>query len=135
VRGEGWRDVDDARGGAGFRDRLVHRVEYRQPEMLCPGFSRRHAADHLRPVGERLLRVECTGLSGHPLGDDLGVPVDAEAHAPASPARLLSICLQASSSSFTASTLTLKFWRAAASSSISTIFSTPPAPSTHGTPT
>src|SRR4029078_8330231 len=134
VRGEGWRDVDDARGGAGFRDRLVHRVEYRQPEMLCPGFFRRHAADHLRPVGERLLRVDCTGLSGHPLGDDLGVPVDEDAPGNASSARLFSICLHASSSSLTASTLTLKFWRAAASSSISTIRSTPSAPITHGTP-
>src|SRR6476646_5087490 len=50
-------------------------------------------------------------------------------------ARLLSICLQASSSSFTASTLTLKLSRAVESSSISTIRSTPFSPITTGTPT
>src|SRR5689334_17760927 len=103
--------------------------------MLGPALPRRHAADHLRAVSERLLRVEGAGLAGHPLGDDLRVPIDKDAHATVSSARLLSICLQASSSSFTASTLTLKFSRAWASSSISTIRSTPPAPITIGTPT
>src|SRR5437763_11842263 len=103
--------------------------------MLGAAFAGGHAADHLRAVGERLLRMERAGLAGHPLGDDLGALVDEDAHATASSARLLSICLQASSSSLTASTLTLKFSRAVASSSISTIRSTPPATITQGTPT
>src|SRR5213080_653304 len=100
--------------------------------MLAAAFSRRNTGDHLCAVGQRLLRVECSGFAGHSLGDDLGVLVDEDAHATASAERLLSICLQASSSSFTASTLTLKFSRAWAFSSISTIRSTPPAPITTG---
>src|SRR4051812_25229246 len=110
-------------------------VEDRQAEMLGTALPRSYAANHLRPVGQRLLSVEGAGFARHPLGDDLGVAVDENAHATASSARLLSICLQATSSSFTASTLTSKFSRAVASSSISITFSTPPAPSTHGTPT
>src|SRR3954453_359942 len=58
-----------------------------------------------------------------------------DAQATASSARLGSICLQATRSSFTASTLTSKFLRACSSNAISTIRSTPSAPSTHGTPT
>src|SRR5436190_13385872 len=103
--------------------------------MVGAAFPRRDAADHLRAIAKRLLRVECAGFASHPLSDDLGVPVDENAHATASWARLLSICLQASSSSFTASTLTLKFSRADESSSISTMRSTPPSPITTGTPT
>jgi hypothetical protein len=49
---------------------------------VVPPFARRHAADHLRAVGERLLRVEGAGLAGHALRDDLGVPVDENAHSP-----------------------------------------------------
>ena len=121
VRGEWRRDVDHGRRRTGLRNRLVHGVEHRQADMLGPALPRSDAADHLGAVSERLLRVERAGLAGHPLGDDLGVAVDEDAHATASSARLLSICLQASSSSFTASTLTLKFSRASALSSISTI--------------
>jgi len=57
-----------------------------------------------------------------------------EAVADAHP-RLPSICLQASSNSFTASTETLKLALASSFSSISTTFSTPPAPRMQGTPT
>jgi 2-oxoglutarate dehydrogenase E1 component len=135
VRGERRRHVDHAGSRAGLGDRFMYRVEYGQADMLGPAFPGGHARDHLSSVGERLLGMERAGLAGHPLRDDLGAAVDEDAHATASSARLLSICLQATSSSFTASTLTSKFWRACGSSSISTIRSTPPAPSTTGTPT
>ena len=49
------------------------RVEHRQAEMGRAALPRRHAADHLRAVGERLLRMERAGLAGHALGDDLGI--------------------------------------------------------------
>src|SRR6185503_14558421 len=99
---------------AGLRYRFVHRVENRQPKVRLAAFAGSHAADHLRAVGKRLLRVERAGFASHPLRDDLGVPVDEDAHAGTASARLLSICLQASSSSFTASTLTWKFCLASA---------------------
>src|SRR5689334_6936328 len=113
----------------------MDRVEHGQPEVRRAALPRRDSADHLRSVIKRLARVERARLAGHPLGDDPGVAIDEDAHATASSARLLSICLQASSSSFTASTLTLKLLRASLFSSISTMRSTPPAPITHGTPT
>src|SRR5581483_2851915 len=109
--------------------------EHRQAHMGLAALPRGHAADQLRAVGERPFRMERARFAGHPLRDDLRIPLDENAHATASSARLLSICLQASSSSFTASTLTSKFWRASALSSISMIRSTPPAPRTTGTPT
>ena len=109
VRGERRRDVDHAGGGAGLRDRFVRPCRTPAGRDARAALPRRDAADHLRAVGERLLGVEGAGLTGHPLGDDLGVAVDEDAHASA---RLPSICLQATSSSFTASTLTLKFSRA-----------------------
>src|SRR5258705_2859002 len=130
IRGERRRDIDKGRGTAPFLDGFVNGVEHGEPEGGRAALRRRHPADHLRPVVQRLLGVERPGFTGHSLGDDPGVPIDEDTHA-----RLPSICLQATSSSFTASTLTLKFSRAASSSSISTIRSTPPPPATHGTPT
>ena len=40
----------------------------------------RHTRNHLRPVIERLLRVEGAGVSGHPLSNDLGVLVYEDGH-------------------------------------------------------
>jgi hypothetical protein len=48
--------------------------------MLAAAFSRRHTRNHLRPVFERLLRVEGAGVASHPLRDDLGVFVYEDAH-------------------------------------------------------
>ena len=110
VRGERRRDVDHAtRSRRSSRPPRATVSNTGRPRCVGAALARRHAADHLRAVGERLLRVERAGLAGHALGDDLGVAVDEDAHATASSARLLSICLQATSSSFTASTLTSKF--------------------------
>src|SRR5687767_5021188 len=98
--------------------------------MLAATLPRRDAANHLRPVSKPLLGVEGACVAGHPLGDDARVPVDENTHA-----RLPSICLHASSNSFTASTLTWKLALAVSSSWISTMRSTPSAPITTGTPT
>ena len=81
IGGEGRRHVDHAGVGAGRRDRLGDRVEDGQADMGRAAFAGRHPADHLRPVGERLLGVEGAGFAGHPLGDDLGVGVYEDAHA------------------------------------------------------
>src|SRR3546814_15003588 len=48
--------------------------------MRLPALAGRDAADHLRAVIERGLRMEAAGLPGHALGDDLGVLVDEDAH-------------------------------------------------------
>ena len=48
--------------------------------MRRAAFARRHARNHLRPVIERLLRMEGAGIAGHPLGDDLGVLVYEDGH-------------------------------------------------------
>jgi hypothetical protein len=92
----------------------MHRVEDGQAEVRLAALPRGNAADHLRPVGKRLLRVERARFAGHPLGDDLGVTVDKDAHAGTASERLLSIWRQASSSSFTASTQTSKLFLASA---------------------
>src|SRR6185437_5229145 len=108
VGGEWRRDVDDAGRGAGFLDRFRDRVEYRQVEVSRPALAGGHAADDLRAVSDRLLRVKAAGLAGHALDNDPRVLVDENAHASAP-----SICLHATSSSLTASTDLSKFALAA----------------------
>ena len=49
------RHVDYGGVRSGLGDRLGHGVEHRQVEMLRAAFARRHAAHHLRAVGDRLL--------------------------------------------------------------------------------
>jgi hypothetical protein len=95
-----------------------------RPRWVCAALAGRDAADHLGAVGDRLLGVEGAGLAGDPLGDDLGVRVDEDA-----------IALQASSSSFTASTETWKLAFASSFSSISTIARRRRRRSRTGTPT
>jgi hypothetical protein len=41
--------------------------------MRGAAFARRHAADHLRTVSDRLFRVECPLATGEALADNLGV--------------------------------------------------------------
>src|SRR4029078_4954081 len=91
------------RGGAGLLDGFVDGIEHRKAEVLGAALSGRHAADHLRAIGERLTRMERAGLTRHPLRDDPGVAVDEDAHAGTASARLESICWQATSNSFNAS--------------------------------
>ena len=48
--------------------------------MRLPALARRHAADHLGAVGDRLLGMERALLAGEALADDFGVFVDENAH-------------------------------------------------------
>src|SRR3546814_3804904 len=48
--------------------------------MRRAALARRHAADHLRAIGQRLFGVESAGGTGHPLRDDLGILVDEDGH-------------------------------------------------------
>src|SRR3546814_9624326 len=63
-----------------LRLRFGYGIEHRQPVMRLPALAGRDAADHLRAVIERGLRMEAAGLPGHALVDDLGVLVDEDAH-------------------------------------------------------
>jgi hypothetical protein len=47
---------------------------------LVPPFPGVTPPTMLRAVGEALLRMESAGFAGHPLGNDLRVPVDEDAH-------------------------------------------------------
>src|SRR5918995_1738739 len=48
--------------------------------MRRAAFARRHAADHLGAVGNRLLGVKRAVLAGEALADDLGILVDEDGH-------------------------------------------------------
>src|SRR3546814_11097515 len=48
--------------------------------MRRAALARRHAADHLRAIGQRLFGVESAGGTGHPLRDDIGILVDEDGH-------------------------------------------------------
>src|SRR5690606_18200653 len=76
IRREGGRNVD--RGGvrAGPGHRLVDRVEAREAEVFAPALAGRHAADHLRAVGDGLFGVEGALAAGDALADDAGVFFD-----------------------------------------------------------
>ncbi len=89
VGGEGRRHVDRRSRRAGGRHGLAHGVEDGQrrglpvrerPPPGLPALPGGHAADHLRAVGDRLLRVEGALRAGEALADDLGVPVDEHGH-------------------------------------------------------
>ena len=80
IRCERRRHVDDRGIRAGLLDRLAHRIEHGQTEVGGAALTGRHSTHHLRAVIERLARVERAGLAGHPLGDDLRVPIDKYAH-------------------------------------------------------
>src|SRR5690606_30180333 len=54
--------------------------EDRQVQMGGAALARRHAADHLRAIGDRLLGVEGALAAGDPLADDLGVFVNENGH-------------------------------------------------------
>ena len=55
-------------------------VEHRQIEMRCAALARRHAADDLRSVGDRLLSVKCAFLAREALHDQARILVDQYAH-------------------------------------------------------
>ena len=68
VGGARRRHVDDAGVGIGLGAGLGHCLEDRQAEMEAAAFAGRDAADHLGPVGDRLLGVEGAVLAGEPPG-------------------------------------------------------------------
>ena len=80
VRGKGRWDVDHTGVGAGLGHGIGHGVEDRQVEVLGAAFARRHAADHLRAIGDGLLGMEGPLRAGEALADDLGVVVDQYGH-------------------------------------------------------
>src|SRR5688500_8792045 len=48
--------------------------------MHASAFARRHAADHLRAIGNRLLGMKRAVLAGETLADNFGVLVDEDGH-------------------------------------------------------
>ena len=58
-----------------------HLPLYRQAQMFAAALAGRHAADHLRAIGDRLFGVEGALGSGDPLADDFGVFVNENGHA------------------------------------------------------
>src|SRR6185312_2189920 len=81
---EGRRHIDGGGRSAGLAHRLADRVEDRKVEMLAAAFAGRHAADHLGPVGDRLLGMEGALGAGETLADHLGVGIDQDGHQAAS---------------------------------------------------
>src|SRR6266404_4430149 len=84
IRGKGRRHVDHARIAAGLDVRLVDGVEDREVEMAGTTFTRRHAANHLGAVGDRLLGVEGALGAGEALAQHLGRSVNEYRHQAAS---------------------------------------------------
>src|SRR5690606_2262072 len=80
VLAEGGRNVDHGRVGASGFHSLGNGVEHRQAQVSGAALARRHTADHLGAVGNRLLSVEGTLGAGDALADYLGVLVDQDAH-------------------------------------------------------
>src|ERR1700722_17016165 len=95
----GRRHIDHAGVGAGFFARFGDGIEYRQIEMGRAAFAGRHAADHFRAVGDRLLGMEGAVLAGEPLADDFGIFVDEDGHYAASFTALTIFCAASSRSS------------------------------------
>src|SRR5690554_378884 len=92
----GGRDED----AGGVRARLLHRlfdrIEDGDALKGLAAATRGHASYDLRAVFEHLLRVELTGLSGHPLNHEARIIIDKNRHRftqPDSPARRSSLRL------------------------------------------
>ncbi len=76
VRGEGRRHIDCRGRGAGLGHRVGHRIEDREPQVLGSSLAGGDPADHLGPIGERLLRMEGALGAGEALTNDLGIFID-----------------------------------------------------------
>ena len=48
--------------------------------MFLPALARRHAADHLRAIGDRLFGMEGALTAGEPLADNAGIFVYENGH-------------------------------------------------------
>src|SRR5579883_1554450 len=84
IGGKRRRHIDDAGIALGRGARFGNRVEDRQVEMARAAFARRHAADHLGAVGDRLLGMKRALGAGEALADNPGGGVDEDRHHPAS---------------------------------------------------
>lgn len=78
LRGRGGRYVDHGRICTGSLHRITNTFEYWQVQVRLAGFVWRHAADHLRAILDRLLRVERALLAGKALHDHFGGRADLE---------------------------------------------------------
>ncbi len=80
VGGEGRRHIDHRRiGGLGGLG-LGNGVEHRQAQVSRAAFPGRHAGDHVRAVGHRLLGMERALRAGDALTDYLGFFADQDGH-------------------------------------------------------
>src|SRR5690606_16844274 len=64
---------------------ILNGVEDRQAQVLRAALAGRHAAHHLRAVGNRLFGVQRALRAGNSLADDPGVLVDQYAHGSQAP--------------------------------------------------
>ena len=71
--GAGGRDVDDGGVRLDLSVGLLHGVEHGQAEVDLAALAGAHAAHHVGPVLDGLLRVEGALLAGEALADDLGL--------------------------------------------------------------
>jgi hypothetical protein len=66
----------------------MDRVEDRQAQMRGAALAGRHAADHLRAIGDGLFGMEGALRAGEALADDAGVFVDENGHEIVTPSPL-----------------------------------------------
>src|SRR3546814_16446224 len=64
----------------GFRHCFLDGVEHRKAAMSRTALARRHAANHLRPIGDGLLCMEGALRAGKALADHLGILVPENRH-------------------------------------------------------
>ncbi len=76
IRCKSRRHVDHRGIGPGLVDGFAHGIEYRQAQVNLATLARRHATDHFRAIGQRLLGMESTLLAGEALTEHLGIFVD-----------------------------------------------------------
>src|SRR3546814_10217987 len=80
VSREGRRNVDHAGVDPGFRHCFRDGVEHRKADMSRTALARRHAANHLRPIGDGLLCMEGALRAGKALADHLGILLHENRH-------------------------------------------------------
>src|SRR5215469_5021688 len=85
VGGERRRNKNHRRVGVSVFHRFSDRVEYGQPEVRLPAFSRSHSPDHFRAVVHRCLGMKTRFAPGESLNQDARVLIHQYAHAAAAP--------------------------------------------------
>src|SRR6516165_2881328 len=84
IGGKGRRHINHGGIAAGRGAGFVDGIEHRQVEVPGAAFARRHTADHLGAVRDRLLGMESALGAGDPLADHPGRGVDQDRHQAAS---------------------------------------------------